>query len=81
MFFEDVTPMEKLYEIICNASPILAKNCLEDILLRLAACELAMESAQIDENSVNALLRDAKTVKLADSLAIDAMAAILSRNE
>jgi hypothetical protein len=81
MFFEDVTPIEKLHEIMCHASKDLAKNELENILLRLAAHEVALEQNGIAEKVALELMSSDRAIKLADSIAIDSMATILSHNE
>lgn len=81
MFFEDVTPIQRLHEIMCHANPDLAKNALEGILIKLAACEVALDRKDIDENYVYSLLTDEQVIKLADSIAIDTMATIVSHNE
>lgn len=80
MFFEEITPIEKLHEILCNAAPELCTEWLESALLRLAACELALEDLNICEDTISGLSSDIRTIKLANSLAIDAMATILSQN-
>ncbi len=81
MFFEDVTPIQRYHQILCHANPELATRAIEAILMKLAACEVALERKDIDENYVYSLLTDEQVIKLADSIAIDSMATIVSHNE
>jgi len=80
MFFEDITPTQKLHEILCHASPDLSVEWLGATLRRLAGCELALENAGISEEAVRGFENESRASVMVDSFAIDAMATILSQN-
>lgn len=77
-FDEEISPKDKLLQILRLAKPSAVEFGMDDFLLRLLACEALLEEKNIGENEILAKMRDPALEAHKDDIYIDLMAKILS---